>query len=295
MSLVLEDGKPPQDTVHGFLWAGFFSVASSSGSIVQHLNSCLPPNTVVVIPKSDGNVHAEPCWRNEVQRLRRYAFEKRKKFVVGVLSNKTQVPNTNYLYLPLDDGFFEHGMDCFLRHNVDRIPWEQRSSNLSWRGSCSGGGVESVRVRFVDTVYRYDPNTDVRLSRQWSEGKNIAAHLFADPDRDRINHTEFFKHKIFFIVDGNVIASNHMYGFGSGAVPFLLSNGVCWFSPWIVPFVHYVPVHYDLSNLVEQIEWVKNNDEKAKSIASNALAFSRHYFSSEEQKRYVREKINSFQ
>jgi hypothetical protein len=295
MSVVLEDGKMPQDTVNGVLWAGFFSVANSTGKIVRHLYSCLPPNTVVVIPKSDGDVHKESSWRHEVQRVRRYAFEKKKRFVVAVLSNKTEVPNTNYLYLPLDDGFFEHGMDCFLRHNVDKFPWEQRSSNLSWRGSCSGGGVESVRVRFVDKVHQYDPNTDVRLSRQWSEGKGIPEHLFAEPSRDRINHVEFFQHKIFFIVDGNVIASNHMYGFGSGAVPFLISNGVCWFSRLIVPFVHYVPIHYDLSNLVEQIEWVKNNDEKARLIAANALTFSRHYFSSDFQKKYIQEKIESFQ
>jgi hypothetical protein len=293
MSVIIEDGVVVEDTVQGVLWAGFFSVARSQGRIMDTLRASVPPGCIVIVPKCDGNPHKEASWATEVQRVRRYAQESNKKFIVGVLSNKMgqEQPDTNYLYLPLDDGFFEHGTDAFLRPLVDQIPWEQRSPTLCWRGSCSGGGVESVRVRFVDTVFKYDPNTDVRLSRQWGQGKGIPDHLFAEESRDRIHFSQFFRHKIFFIVDGNVIASNHMYGFGSGGIPFLLSDGLCWFSRLIVPYFHYVPVHYDLSNLVEQIEWVQNNDEKAKAIALNALAFSSRYFSSEYQKRHIHEKL----
>ena len=35
------------------------------------------------------------------------------------------------------------------------------------------------------------------------------------------------------------------------------------------PWVHYVPVQSDLSNLIENIEWLKNNDSEAKKIAQN--------------------------
>jgi len=294
MAVVFVGDKVVQDTANGVLWAGFFSVARSRGDMMEFVRSSVPANTVLVVPKCDGNPHAEGVWESEVVRLRRMAEESNKRFIVGGLSNKTgeERPDTRYLYLPLDDGFFERGMDVFLRNDVDRFPWEQRSSGLCWRGSCSGGGVESVRVRFVDTVYKYDPNTDVRLSRQWSEGKGVPDHLFAARDRDRIKHVEFFKHKIFFIVDGNVIASNHMYGFGSGGVPFLLSNGTCWFSHLIEPFVHYVPVQYDLSDLVEKIEWVRNNDDAARTVATNALAFSRTYFSREYQRKHIVENLS---
>jgi hypothetical protein len=36
-----------------------------------------------------------------------------------------------------------------------------------------------------------------------------------------------------------------------------------------VPWVHFVPVKHDLSDLIEKIEWLINNDEKAEEIANN--------------------------
>jgi len=138
--------------------------------------------------------------------------------------------------------------------------------------------------RFTKNIYDYNPSENVRLSRWWSENKNIPPQYFAD----RLNYSEFLKYKIFFIVDGNVIASNHMWGFVTGSIPFYISNAKCWFSSLIIPYFHYIPVNYDLSNLIEQIEWVKNNDDKAKIISENAYEFAVSHFSSEYQKNYIK-------
>jgi glycosyltransferase involved in cell wall biosynthesis len=94
------------------------------------------------------------------------------------------------------------------------------------------------------------------------------------------------------IIDGNGIASNHMWGFASGGVPFIISNTKCWFYEFLIPFVNYIPIQYDLSDLKEKIEWVINNDSEAEKIAQNALQLSREVFSSEFQKKYVMDKIN---
>ena len=39
-----------------------------------------------------------------------------------------------------------------------------------------------------------------------------------------LKSTDYLQYKIFFIVDGNCIASNHMWGFATGCVPFIISN-----------------------------------------------------------------------
>tara|TARA_B110000285_G_C14615769_1_gene376894 strand:- start:64 stop:231 length:168 start_codon:yes stop_codon:yes gene_type:complete len=39
-----------------------------------------------------------------------------------------------------------------------------------------------------------------------------------------------------------------------------------WFYGAIKPYKHYVPVKNDLSDLVEQVEWLKQNDDKAREI-----------------------------
>lgn len=40
---------------------------------------------------------------------------------------------------------------------------------------------------------------------------------------------------------------------------------------------HYVPVNRDLSNLVEKIQWAKQNDEVAREIAQQAQQFANEH------------------
>ena len=294
--LVFEDGELINDINYDKLWSGYFSEVNKNGPLIHFIKTNLPKNTIFVVPKSDGNIKKQHAgdykdieW-DEIQSFIDYAKNKKKIFILGVLSHVDKEEDINYLYLPLDDNFFEKGIEYYFPHD-QLLKWQDRSSDLSWRGGCSGvKDGYSLRVNFVKKLFGYPNAENVRLSNWWSENKNIACEYFAD----RINYTEFLKYKIFFIVDGNVIASNHMWGFASGCVPFLISNGKCWFSSFIKPYVHYIPVNYDLSNLIEQIEYIKNNDAMAEKIAKNALQFSKEYFSSDYQKKYLVENINKF-
>ncbi|RYF00275.1 MAG: hypothetical protein EOO77_34285 [Oxalobacteraceae bacterium] len=39
----------------------------------------------------------------------------------------------------------------------------------------------------------------------------------------------------------------------------------------MVPFHHYVPVDFDLGNLLERIAWLQDNPDAARAIGKNAL------------------------
>jgi hypothetical protein len=99
------------------------------------------------------------------------------------------------------------------------------------------------------------------------------------------------KYKMNLIIDGNVIASSHMWAFVSGAVPMMISNATCWFSRYLIPFVHYIPIKYDLSDLQDKIMWVMQHDQEAENIAKNALEFARNIFSPEFQREYLKTEI----
>jgi hypothetical protein len=296
--IVFEDGNLINDINSPVLWDGLFSKALKNGSIVNYIQTCLPKNSICVIPKSDGNIkriqnkneYNNGLLWDEIQKYINYSKSKNKVFLLCVLCQNSEEEDINYVYLPLDDNFFEYGVEHFFNKD-NLLKWESRSSELAWIGGCSGvGGNESLRVRFVKKIYEYDPFSKVRLSYWWRETTNIEEKYFSG----RVDFSEFLKYKIFFIVDGNVIASNHMWGFATGCVPFLISRGKCWFSSFIIPYVHYIPINYDLSNLIEQIEFVKNNDDKAKQIAENSLEFVKTYFSSDFQKEYLKKSINKF-
>ena len=264
------------------LWGGAFSTASFNGSIVQFVTEYLKKinkSTLFILIQSDVNILYE--------HLKNDCITNNENVIVATVAQKKEDDRFHYLYVPQDDGFFENGIS----HYFQNIPsWNERKAIAYWRGGCSGGGYDSIRCRVVEHLLNYD-KADVKYTYiWWKRESGIPEHFLSNI----VDYTEFLKYKIFMIIDGNGIASNHMWGFASGGVPFMISNTKCWFYEFLVPFVNYIPIQYDLSDLKEKIEWVINNDSEAEMIAQNALQFSREVFSSEFQKKYLMDKINQF-
>jgi hypothetical protein len=51
------------------------------------------------------------------------------------------------------------------------------------------------------------------------------------------------------------------------------SEEIQWFYLALKPFIHYLPIKNDLSDLIEKIKWALNNDDKCKKISKNATQF----------------------
>lgn len=49
----------------------------------------------------------------------------------------------------------------------------------------------------------------------------------------------------------------------------------------LIPYMHYIPVKMDLSDLLDQVGWMKENEQKCSEIASNAFDFATKNFSQE--------------
>lgn len=294
--LVFEDGNLVRNiTSNKYLWDGQFSVCKIDGPIVRYIQSLLVgTNSIMVIPRSDGNLFSYKDDRyfndfdwSEIEFYINKAKELNKVFILGTVAQVEGIEESgiNYLYIPQNDTFFEHGVSSFFT-NID---WPYKSNELIWRGSCSGvGDNKSLRVRFVEHLYKN--NSDIGLSNWWSEGKNISTELF----KNRINYTELMKSKIHFILDGNGISSNMMWGFSTNSVPILISNMKCWFSEFVKENEHYISIKHDLSDLDEKLEWIKNNDDKSEQIAKNAFEFTKEFFSPQFQKTYLKTKIDTF-
>ena len=291
--LVINNGVLEEPIPNRSLWDNKYSVAESRGAIAQYIQTVLERvqnetdiSVLCVIPCTDGNLNRE--------HLAEYIERSKKNnqvLILGTLGQSFEDAIENdirYLYIPLDDHFFQNGIDHFLK-DAEQIPWSERISKAVWRGGCSGAGTETARIRTVAALIDSPEIADVKLGWWWSENKNIPAHFFGN----RMEVQEMMKYKIILIIDGNVIASSHMWSFASGAVPLLISNARCWFSDFLVPFVNYVPVAYDLSDLQEKIHWVLDHEFEAKEIAHRACEFARFYFSPEIQREYLSNTINT--
>ena len=84
------------------------------------------------------------------------------------------------------------------------------------------------------------------------------------------------------------IIDTQAFGF-SGRLKYLLLSGrllflqcryhKCFFEKDLEPWVHYIPVSYDFSDIIDKIKWAQLNELECKKIIENALKFSRSTFS----------------
>ena len=293
---VLEEPCPNRD-----LWNGKYSVAHARGSMISYLRgefkraweqTHIP--FLCVIPCTDGNLNCGHL-ATYLERSKRDG----QILILGTLGQSFEEgeEDIHYLYLPLDDHFFDHGLIYFLAE-AQKKPWTDRISKAVWRGGCSGGctpgpgeshtpALETARVRTVASLIKENEIADVKLCWWWSDNKGIPTEYFGP----RMEPDEMMNYKIHLIIDGNVIASSHMWAFASGAVPLLISNARCWFSDFLVPYVNYIPVAYDLSDLQEKIRWVLDNPMEGEEIAKRAMGFASLLFSPEFQREYLSNRI----
>lgn len=271
-------------------WTGEFSNVLKDGAIcrwlIQYLNLESHNDTdlskiFLYIPCSDGDITIA-----SLNELIRYADIASSKLIVGTVAQRFQ-EFSRFLFMPQDDGIFEHGIEYYFP-SKELLPWNMRKDCVFWRGACSADYKKGellrrdVVAKLID--YQY---ADVKLIELWHEDKPIPKKYFAP----KVSHMHFLEYKYLLIIDGNGISSSHSWIFASGAVPIMITNNEFWFKKYLVPFENYVPIEYDLSDLIEKIEWLRSNGDKAKQIAYNARKFAECIFSSDFQKNYLKEEL----
>lgn len=198
----------------------------------------------------------------------------------------------NFILIPdsylIDDHWATLFSKIISANNKYKNSWISKDEKIFWRGSTTGGIYNTdnfhklARLRLVVLSSLYPDKVDAKFSNlvQFSndtKGQNLRYIIeYMSLLDDYVTETKHLKYKYLISVDGNVTAWKR--------VPFiLLSNSVLikqetgniqWFYPAIKPYVHYIPLQNDLSDIFEKLAWLKKNDSKAKSIAENATDFA---------------------
>ena len=88
-------------------------------------------------------------------------------------------------------------------------------------------------------------------------------------------HTHI-QYKYQINIDGTVAAYRLPYLLAGGSL--ILKQDSSYYEHFyhkLEPWVHYVPIKQDISDLLEKVEWAKENDREAEEIAKNAAQFVR--------------------
>lgn len=178
---------------------------------------------------------------------------------------------------------------------IPQIPWESKIKKAVFRGSTTGTGVsngvdgkeEPVNQRLLAYVIA-EKNKDLidygitkwnLRPRKLYNYKYLETIAPQDPKKpyflaNRLDLQQQSEYKYILNLEGNVAAYRLSYELSSGSVILLAkSKWEMWYTRMLKPYVHYVPVQENLSDLTTQIIWCIKNDEKCHEIAKNAKRF----------------------
>jgi hypothetical protein len=150
---------------------------------------------------------------------------------------------------------------------------------------------------------------DALLAKSNSIVVDIGFHAFVQTDRKvkAICEREFgVKQKVDFetsklfkyllVIDGNTWPARYILFLTHPSLQNYLQTGsvilyngafIDWFSGGLVPWVHYIPVAYDYSDMMERIAWLEENDEEARRIGERAMEFMQGYVRRNEMRCYT--------
>jgi hypothetical protein len=181
----------------------------------------------------------------------------------------------------------------FLRNNdIPYIPWENKKSVAVFRGSSTGIGPTIETNKRLKLLSLFDNlNDDDKLlydigitKWQLRPRKHKNYSILKTIERKHYNKSNFLnmqqqqRYKYIIHIEGNSAAYRLSKELGLCSV--ILKVDSCyytWFDYLLIPYVHYVPIKSDLSDLNSQLKWCINNDKKCKVIAEKAKSFYDRY------------------
>lgn len=193
-----------------------------------------------------------------------------------------------------ENKYFSH--TCNRSFEMENVPWENRIPTAVFRGASTGCGTtvdSNVRLKlaYISSITPVDTDGKKLLDAgitEWNirprKLKGVKYLQTIDTDNipiklvERMSPQKQAEHKYLVNVDGHVSAYRLSLELESGSCILLAESKYrMWYRDMLQPYVHYVPVKGDLSDLIEQIKWCKNNDKKCKKIAKNARNFAEYY------------------
>lgn len=152
-----------------------------------------------------------------------------------------------------------------------KIPWVNRTEKCFWRGRDSN----RVRLNLID------------ISREYPELFNVSMtnfFFFRDeqdkygPKTPHVSFFDFFEYKYQLSIDGTVSAYRFPYLLAGGSTVFKQNSKFYeHFYQDLEPGVHYIPIETDLSNLIDHLNWARENDAEAQKVAKNAKEFANEH------------------
>lgn len=227
-------------------------------------------------------------WNGNNQPLVSHKYEK----YYPIFSSSVTDDFADMLIPPAEDWarvMFKDGKvyDKYDRDFNDEFPtkWEDKKDIAVFRGSSTGIGVDistNQRLKVAQIGMKNKSYIDAGITKWSNRLRKIQGsdklqtfnpqHL--PPLVQPLTPEQQSKYKYIIHIQGYVSAYRLSLELSmKSVILFVKTPYKLWFENRLVPYVHYVPVKADMSDLIDTIKWCRDNDDKCKQIAENAYKF----------------------
>jgi hypothetical protein len=149
----------------------------------------------------------------------------------------------------------------------DPYNWTNKIDSVCWRGNHIVGLTKKYNRRhFVEMYYKfYDIGFHPKKDDDYY---NANSDMF----KNSMTQEEQLKYKYLICIEGNDVGTSLKWQLASNSIVLMAKPII---EGWLMegalePFVHYVPLKDDFTDLDKMIDWCRNNDDKCKEISANA-------------------------
>ena len=211
-------------------------------------------------------------------------------------------PSTDTVDIPLKNIYPDTCKNNYI-DEVNSIKWEKKINKAVFRGSATGCYINDKNIRIKASILsdKFPEHLDagiVSFNRKLK--KNIGEPLkIIESNINKKNYMsiqEKANYKYILNLDGHVAAFRLSHELSLKSVLLIpKSKYYLWFSYLLVPYEHYIPINENLDDLIEKIEWCKNNDLQCQKISINAYNFYLKYLTKDgifDYMQYILSKIS---
>jgi len=174
---------------------------------------------------------------------------------------------------------------------LKKFPWSQKINKIYFRGSATGSDLRTAdintipRIQFMNLskgLSFVDAGLTSYSAHQWNAKalaklrQNFALVKPTSP-------ADSLAFKYLLDIDGNACTFSRKAWilYSNSLLMKPASNKIQWYSHKLLPYVHYLPLNQDFSNLQQQYTWAESHQAEVIAITRNANALAAEVFSEE--------------
>lgn len=197
---------------------------------------------------------------------------------------KVRYINDEYGSILAPLNYWRHWADV-QKAKSNKTLWTEKIDECVWRGAPtgiqdSGSDPDKYKNKRIQFCHRYSDKYNVGIVCTWNRWNSLYL-------KSNLSLDEMLKYKYQISISGNDKDSGLNWKLASKSLVLMSIPKIeSWLMEGLLePYVHYVPLKDDYSDLDIILEWCRSNDNKCQEIVENANKFMKQFENSETEQK----------